>query len=64
MSHPERPRPAVGFAMAVLGAAFLVLGIRAIGNASPTTDEPGHYRYGYRILRGVAARWDDSKMPV
>lgn len=35
-----------------------------MGSASPTTDEPGHYRYGHRILRGVAARWDDSKMPV
>ncbi len=51
-------------ALAALSGAFLVLGIRAIGNASPTTDEPGHYRYGHRILRGVAARWDDSKMPV
>ena len=64
MSHPDRPRPAIVLAMAVLGGAFLILGIRAIGNASPTTDEPGHYRYGHRILRGVAARWDDSKMPV
>jgi len=53
-------------ALIVLGLAglFLVQGIRAIGAASPTTDEPGHYRYGHRILRGVAARWDDSKMPV
>lgn len=51
-------------AIALLGGAFLLLGIRAIGSASPTTDEPGHYRYGHRILRGVAARWDDSKMPV
>lgn len=50
--------------MAVLSGVFLLLGIRAIGSASPTTDEPGHYRYGHRILRGVAARWDDSKMPV
>jgi len=55
-----RPR----LALAVLSGAFLLLGIRAIGSASPTTDEPGHYRYGHRILRGVAARWDDSKMPV
>ena len=51
-------------ALALLSGAFLLLGIRAIGSASPTTDEPGHYRYGHRILRGVAARWDDSKMPV
>lgn len=51
-------------AIAALSGAFLLLGIRAIGSASPTTDEPGHYRYGHRILRGVAARWDDSKMPV
>ncbi len=51
-------------ALAALSTVFLVLGIRAIGSASPTTDEPGHYRYGHRILRGVAARWDDSKMPV
>ena len=51
-------------AIFALGGAFLLLGIRAIGSASPTTDEPGHYRYGHRILRGVAARWDDSKMPV
>ena len=50
--------------LAILSGAFLLLGIRAIGSASPTTDEPGHYRYGHRILRGVAARWDDSKMPV
>lgn len=47
-----------------MSAAFLILGLRAIGHNSPTTDEPGHYRYGHRILRGVAARWDDSKMPV
>lgn len=51
-------------ALVLLGGAFLLMGIRAIGSASPTTDEPGHYRYGHRILRGVAARWDDSKMPV
>jgi len=51
-------------AIAILGLAFLLLGIRSIGVASPTTDEPGHYRYGHRILRGVAERWDDSKMPV
>ena len=51
-------------ALALLGGAFLILGIRTIGASSPTTDEPGHYRYGHRILRGVAARWDDSKMPV
>lgn len=51
-------------ALAILSGAFLLLGLRAIGGASPTTDEPGHYRYGHRILRGVAARWDDSKMPV
>lgn len=50
--------------MAVLCAAFVVLGLRAIGALSPTTDEPGHYRYGHRILRGVATRWDDSKMPI
>lgn len=53
-----------GMALGVLSAAFLLLGIRTIGAASPTTDEPGHYRYGHRVLRGVAARWDDSKMPV
>ncbi len=52
--------PGIGF----LALVFLTLGLRAIGAASPTTDEPGHYRYGYRILRGVAARWDDSKMPI
>lgn len=50
--------------LALLIAAFLILGLRAIGSASPTTDEPGHYRYGHRILRGVAERWDDSKMPI
>lgn len=44
--------------------AFLMMGIRMMAGASPTTDEPGHYRYGHRILRGVAARWDDSKMPI
>jgi hypothetical protein len=53
-----------GLVIAVLGGIFLLLGIRVIGNASPTTDEPGHYRYGHRILRGVAERWDDSKMPI
>ena len=47
-----------------MASAFLSSGIHAIGAASPTTDEPGHYRYGHRILRGVAARWDDSKMPI
>jgi len=50
--------------IAALSLVFLLLGIRSIGAASPTTDEPGHYRYGHRILRGVAERWDDSKMPV
>jgi hypothetical protein len=50
--------------MAALALAFLLLGLRTIGASSPTTDEPGHYRYGHRILRGVAERWDDSKMPV
>ncbi len=51
-------------AVAALALCFLLMGIRTIGASSPTTDEPGHYRYGHRILRGVAARWDDSKMPV
>ena len=64
MSSAERPRLATVLALVLLAGVFLVLGIRAIGSASPTTDEPGHYRYGHRILRGVAARWDDSKMPV
>lgn len=50
--------------IAALALCFLLMGIRTIGASSPTTDEPGHYRYGHRILRGVAARWDDSKMPV
>lgn len=50
--------------LAAMSLAFLLLGLRSIGGASPTTDEPGHYRYGHRILRGVAERWDDSKMPV
>ncbi len=61
-----RPASSLGpyLALAGLGAAFLLIGIRTIGAASPTTDEPGHYRYGHRILRGVAARWDDSKMPI
>lgn len=60
MSGERRSR----FGIALLGGAFLILGLRAIGSASPTTDEPGHYRYGHRILRGVATRWDDSKMPI
>ncbi len=63
-----RGRPASSLrpylAIAGLSTAFLLMGIRTIGAASPTTDEPGHYRYGHRILRGVAARWDDSKMPI
>lgn len=42
--------------MAALALAFLLLGLRTIGASSPTTDEPGHYRYGHRILRGVAER--------
>jgi hypothetical protein len=53
-----------GICVALLSGLFLVQGLRAISSASPTTDEPGHYRYGHRILRGVAERWDDSKMPV
>ena len=61
---PVRPTLWPRVAIAILSGAFLLLGIQAIGSASPTTDEPGHYRYGHRILRGVAARWDDSKMPV
>lgn len=59
-NHGRFARLAIG----VLSVAFLFLGMRAIYAAAPTTDEPGHYRYGHRILRGVAARWDDSKMPV
>jgi hypothetical protein len=53
-----------GICLALLCGIFLILGLRAALSASPTTDEPGHYRYGHRILRGVAERWDDSKMPV
>lgn len=51
-------------AVALTIGAFVALGFHAIGATSPTLDEPGHYRYGHRILRGVAARFDDSKMPV
>ncbi len=51
-------------AVILLGGLFLLQGIRVIGASSPTLDEPGHYRYGHRILRGVSERWDDSKMPV
>ncbi|MBK5256479.1 MAG: glycosyltransferase family 39 protein [Vicinamibacteria bacterium] len=51
-------------AVILLLGLFLLQGISTIGATSPTTDEPGHYRYGHRILRGVAARWDDSKMPA
>lgn len=51
-------------AVLALCGVFLLQGIRVIGAAAPTTDEPGHYRYGHRILRGVAERWDDSKMPI
>jgi hypothetical protein len=53
-----------GICLALLSGIFLILGLRAVLSASTTTDEPGHYRYGHRILRGVAERWDDSKMPV
>lgn len=60
MSLERRARALI----ALMGLAFLLLGGRAILSMSPTTDEPGHYRYGHRILRGVAARWDDSKMPI
>lgn len=61
----QSPSPAwVTYAIAALSCVFVLLGLRVIGAASPTTDEPGHYRYGHRILRGVAERWDDSKMPV
>ena len=58
------PVPWPKIVIAALGLAFFLLGLRTIAASSPTTDEPGHYRYGHRILRGVAARWDDSKMPV
>jgi hypothetical protein len=61
---PLRGKLGWWLALAILGSTFLLLGIRVMGAASPTTDEPGHYRYGHRILRGVAARWDDSKMPI
>ncbi len=63
-AQPEMPARVAKLLIALLGFSFLILGIRAIGASSPTTDEPGHYRYGHRILRGVAERWDDSKMPV
>jgi Dolichyl-phosphate-mannose-protein mannosyltransferase len=59
-TRPLWPR----LAIAALALIFLRMGAETIAASSPTTDEPGHYRYGHRILRGVAARWDDSKMPV
>ena len=42
----------------------LVLALTSISRASLTYDEAVHYRYGAQLLRGDAARFDDSKMPV
>ena len=67
MNQDHGSRPATVFpwlAIGILAGAFLLMGIRAIGSASPTTDEPAHYRSGHRILRGVAERWGVSEMPL
>lgn len=52
-----------GWALAILAFMALLNGAAA-QNHSATYDEPAHLRYGYQVLAGNAARFDDSKMPV
>jgi tetratricopeptide (TPR) repeat protein len=48
----------------LLLAASVAVNALCLPALSPTYDEPMHYRYGSNVLRGNAARIDNSKMPV
>jgi 4-amino-4-deoxy-L-arabinose transferase-like glycosyltransferase len=41
-----------------------MLSVASLPYLSLTTDEPIHYRYGMRILKSDAGRFDDSVMPI
>lgn len=45
-------------------ACSATLNALCLPSLAPTYDEPMHYRYGARILRGDASRFDNSKMPI
>ena len=51
-------------AASLLLLALLALQLSSARRTSVTYDEPGHLRYGARLLGGETARFDDSKMPV
>lgn len=51
-------------AASLLLLALLALQLASARGTSVTYDEPGHLRYGARLLGGETARFDDSKMPV
>src|SRR5688500_778872 len=51
-------------AASLLLLALLALQVSSAWRTSVTYDEPGHLRYGARLLGGETARFDDSKMPV
>lgn len=51
-------------AASLLLLALLALQVSSARRTSVTYDEPGHLRYGTRLLSGETARFDDSKMPV
>lgn len=67
--HRPLPTSALGLPRATLAAAcllgfFILLSLASLPYLSLTTDEPIHYRYGMRILKSDAGRFDDSVMPV
>ncbi|MBN2490575.1 MAG: glycosyltransferase family 39 protein [Planctomycetes bacterium] len=49
--------------MVALLAVLCGLNVLSARHKTVTYDEPKHFRYGLQILRGDAARFDDSKMP-
>ena len=56
--------PRTTFAAASLLGFFILLSVASLPYLSLTTDEPTHYRYGMRILKSDAGRFDDSVMPI
>lgn len=55
------PRP--GLMAALLLAAFVLLEVGSLRRMTLTTDEPGHYAYGWQILNFDSKRFEESKMP-
>jgi hypothetical protein len=52
-----------GIAAALLLATFVVLEVGSLRHMTLTTDERGHYLYGWQIVNFNSKRFDESKMP-